>query len=139
MKLGLLTGSFFYLLMYLVIQSSHAEQPGVAPVATQAPVAAPSAVPEKACEPEGADSGYEIDYEEEPDESAPAEEEKPIEQVPAKKAKRGTQSTASSNKSNVNNSVVQGSRAMNRFQPLLKSDTKSIYKKNGKNLDVDAD
>jgi len=34
---------------------------------------------------------------------------------------------------------IQGSRAKHRFIPILKSETKSIYKKDGKALDVDTD
>jgi hypothetical protein len=34
---------------------------------------------------------------------------------------------------------VQGSRAKDRFVPILKSETRSIYKKNGKHYDVDTD
>ena len=35
--------------------------------------------------------------------------------------------------------AVQGSRAKDRFTPILKSETKSVYKKGGKHLDVDPD
>ncbi len=66
---------------------------------------------------------YEIDYEEEAEvETAPAPQ---AAGRPAKGQKGG--------------SGVQGSRAKDRFVPILKSETKSIYKKNGKHYDVDTD
>ena len=64
---------------------------------------------------------YEIDYEEEPAEPA-------VPAAPAKKALRSGGIPA-----------VQGSRAKDRFTPILKSETKSVYKKGGKSLDVDPD
>jgi hypothetical protein len=72
------------------------------------------------------DGAYEIDYEEEVEEvedSAP-----PKSAPPASKVKKIGGGPA-----------VQGSRAKNRFAPILKSETRSVYKKDGKSLDVDTD
>ncbi len=78
-----------------------------------------------------ADSEYEIDYEEEEGanpEGPPAIAEP--EAVPGKK--RGARIFGAG-------PAVQGSRAKNRFVPILKSETKSVYQKDGKPLDVDTD
>ncbi len=73
----------------------------------------------------GTEGEYEIDYEE--------EAEAGVETAPAPKAPdRGEKSKKSA-------AGVQGSRAKDRFVPILKSETRSIYKKNGKNYDVDTD
>jgi hypothetical protein len=66
---------------------------------------------------------YEIDYEEE---VAPAEA------TPTPSAKRTSRRVQGG-------TAVQGSRAKDRFIPILKSETKSVYKKGGKRLDVDPD
>ena len=84
-----------------------------------------------------ADGDYEIDYEEEPEEGAAADAaadtaEEPEKPAPKKKSAKGKKSIGGG-------PAVQGSRAKNRFTAILKSDTKSAYKKNGKPLDVDAD
>jgi hypothetical protein len=70
------------------------------------------------------DGEYEIDYEEEvsPADEAPA----PVPKRSAPRAQGG-------------GTAVQGSRAKDRFTPILKSETKSVYKKGGKQLDVDPD
>lgn len=75
---------------------------------------------------QSSESEYEIDYEEEPgsDEAEP-----PAPPVKNKKTKSKGGGGPS----------VQGSIAKDRFVPILKSETKSIYKKNGKSLDVDTD
>lgn len=84
--------------------------------ATPVPGAATSA-------PADADE-YEIDYEEEPgsetDEAAAP---------PPKKAKKTVKLGSGP--------AVQGSRAKHRFTPILKSEMKSVYQKEGKSLDVD--
>ena len=72
-------------------------------------------------------SDYEVDYEEEP------EEEPVVEEKPVKKSK------GSSEKSISKDTTSQGSRAEKKIAPMMKSETKSIYKKNGKPLDVDTD
>ena len=122
----------------LILQSiAHAEDaPGVAAPVVVAPVAvapgngAASPAP-KSSEDEG---GYEIDYEEESDAEggAPEEAPEPGPMVPAPKKSRGGITPGSG-------PAVQGSRAKNRFAPILKSDSKSVYQKDGKHLDVDPD
>lgn len=74
---------------------------------------------------------YEIDYEEEPEAPATPEEEAPVEEPVSKKPGKRAAGGAGTG--------VQGTHSKNRFAPMLKSDTKSIYKKNGKALDVDTD
>jgi hypothetical protein len=84
--------------------------------------------------PAATDGEYEIDYEEEPDaasEEAPESEPEPVQ---SKSVKKGAKASKNSG-----GPAVQGSRAKNRFAPILKSETKSAYKKEGKVLDVDAD
>lgn len=77
------------------------------------------------------EGNYEIDYEEEPEESSSEETAVP-ERAPVKKASgRG--------KGIGGGPAVQGSRAKNRFAPILKSETRSVYKRDGKTLDVDTD
>ncbi len=76
------------------------------------------------------DSEYEIDYEEEGvSNEAPPEVAQPVNSKGKRKPIRsfGT------------GPAVQGSRAKNRFVPILKSETKSVYQKDGKYLDVDTD
>lgn len=92
---------------------AQAEEPP-APVPVQTPATAPVLSP--------ASEEYEIDYEEE---VAPSEEAPP----PKRPVIR----------SQGNSTAVQGSRAKDRFTPILKSETKSVYKKGGKQLDVDPD
>lgn len=89
---------------------------------------APAASDAKSAGAQSDDGEYEIDYEEEPDTEAP-EVEAP---VPAKGRK-------SKKKSILSIGGVQGSVAKNRFVPILKSETKSVYKKDGNALDVDPD
>jgi hypothetical protein len=86
--------------------------------------------PVHSAETGGEDGGYEIDYEEEAEgEAAPEGTPEPLKKKgPGKKASPGGGGPA-----------VQGSRAKNRFAPILKSETKSVYKKDGKALDVDTD
>ncbi|MBU6153709.1 MAG: hypothetical protein KGP28_05345 [Bdellovibrionales bacterium] len=69
------------------------------------------------------DGEYEIDYEEE---VAPEEAPAPMPKRSVPRAQGG-------------GTAVQGSRAKDRFTPILKSETKSVYKKGGKHLDVDPD
>ena len=77
------------------------------------------------------EGNYEIDYEEEPDQDSSEETPEP-ERAPVKKGSiRG--------KGIGGGPAVQGSRAKNRFAPILKSETRSVYKKDGKTLDVDTD
>ena len=71
------------------------------------------------------DAEYEIETEEE---IIPAED------VPAPAPKR-----SASRGQGGGGTAVQGSRAKDRFTPILKSETKSVYKKGGKHLDVDPD
>lgn len=78
-----------------------------------------------------ADSEYEIDYEEE-DGTTPEAPPAVAEPEPARGKKRGTRIFGTG-------PAVQGSRAKNRFVPILKSETKSVYQKDGKPLDVDTD
>ena len=78
---------------------------------------------------------YEIDYEEEP---ADTDEMEPAEPVKVTREKK-TSSTATAANSNGGSGGIQGSRAKHRFNPILKSETKSIYQKDGKALDVDTD
>ncbi len=86
---------------------------------------------------------YEIDYEEEPGadtdvESGDLPEATP---TPAKKGKNkgGSRGAVSTGPIDRNIPSSQGTRSKNKFAPLLKSETKSIYKKNGRPLDVDTD
>ena len=78
---------------------------------------APSASPQPA-----EDSNYEIDYEEVSD----GETEEPR---PAKARSKPPSSGP----------AVQGTHSTNKIASLLKSESKSVYKKNGKQLDVDTD
>ncbi len=98
----------------------HAETPGASSGAVKAPAAA--------------DGEYEIDYEEEPEGASEEPSEAEPEPVPSKSVKKGAKTSKNSG-----GPAVQGSRAKNRFAPILKSETKSAYKKEGKVLDVDAD
>ena len=95
------------------------------------PALAADGEPGVSASPSPAEGEYEIDYEEEPDASGDSEA-APIEPVAPvnapKKAAKGQGGPA-----------VQGSRAKDRFTPILKSETKSIYQKGGKHLDVDPD
>ncbi len=80
---------------------------------------------------EAESSDYEVDYEEEPGAAEPAEPEeevKPVQKTKAGKTEKFSKDTTS-----------QGSRAEKKIAPLMKSETKSVYKKNGKSLDVDTD
>ena len=64
---------------------------------------------------------YDVDYEEETE--AP---EAPVVKKPNQKPM-------------VRDSSVQGTKSINKFAPMIHSETKSIYQKNGKHLDVDPD
>jgi len=75
-------------------------------------------------------SDYEVDYEEEP---GTEEVEEPKEEKPVKKSKGGSMDKGSKD------TTSQGSRAEKKIAPMMKSETKSVYKKNGKALDVDTD
>jgi len=76
------------------------------------------------------EGAYEIDYEEEAEEV-----ESPVEEAPAPKSAKAPVRP----KVGGGGPAVQGSRAKNRFAPILKSETRSVYKKDGKTLDVDTD
>ncbi len=80
------------------------------------------------------EGAYEIDYEEESEETEPTEEEA----LPAKSSKTPARAKVGG-KVGGGGPAVQGSRAKNRFAPILKSETRSVYKKDGKTLDVDTD
>jgi hypothetical protein len=109
------------------------------PVKVEAPAAAPAApaAPAASGEEESpSGSGeYEIDYEEEPDAGGETGETESAEEAPAPKKSATKRASSGGN----GNPAVQGTHSKNRFAPILKSDTKSIYKKNGKALDVDTD
>ena len=77
---------------------------------------------------------YEVDYEEETSE-APDLTPSPTPKSDVKRIKKGQ----SSQKSSDPMVTQQGSRAINRFQLPVSADRKSVYKKNGKALDVDSD
>jgi septal ring-binding cell division protein DamX len=78
-----------------------------------------------------ADGEYEIDYEEEPGTEGDAAEETPVAKpIRGKKTVYAPGGGAGG---------IMGSRAKHRFTPILKSETRSIYKKDGKSLDVDSD
>jgi septal ring-binding cell division protein DamX len=111
---------------------------GAAPATAASPTAnapaeaaAPNAPQEKVI-PSADEGGYEIDYEEEPD----AENAEP-EEAPARTKK--SKKILTNNPTNSGAGGVQGSIAKNRFVPILKSETKSVYKKDGNSLDVDTD
>jgi len=82
--------------------------------------------------PGDADGEYEVDYEEEADAGAEAEE------APAPVKGRSKDGSKARSR-NANGPAVQGSRAKNRFVPILKSDTRSVYQRKGKAYDVDTD
>ena len=84
---------------------------------------------------ETAPSEYEIDYEEEPEVSEEASVETAIEK-PSPKVKPKTKPERIKGGGGP---AVQGSRAKDRFVPILKSETKSVYQKGGKHFDVDPD
>ncbi len=76
-----------------------------------------------------ADGEYEVDYEEETEVGAEEEPPAPVKSRTVKRSRnKGTAGPA-----------VQGSRAKNRFVPILKSDTRSVYQNKGKVYDVDTD
>jgi len=95
----------------------------VAPVFAQSENTAPPA--------EAESSDYEVDYEEEPGSAETAELEEPVKAAP--KSKSGKVEKFSKD------TTSQGSRAEKKIAPLMKSETKSVYRKNGKPLDVDTD
>ncbi len=126
-RMGVVRGLLFSLFIFQFCYAAES----VAPPAAEAPkpaVPAESAPTEAA--PSTTDGEYEIDYEEEPGGDA-ADEEAP-EPIKTKTGKSGS-------KKGAGGPAVQGSRAKHRFEPILKSETKSIYKKDGKPLDVDTD
>ena len=90
---------------------------------------AQSDAPVKPAEAESSD--YEVDYEEEPGSVEAAEPEETVK--PALKTKSGKAEKFSKD------TTSQGSRAEKKIAPMMKSETKSVYRKNGKPLDVDTD
>jgi hypothetical protein len=98
---------------------------------TQPAVVVPTATPIDSAAPAKESSDYEVDYEEEPGSD---EVEEPVVDKPVTKNEK-----KSSSKKNPKESASQGSRAEKKIAPMMKSETKSIYKKNGKSLDVDSD
>lgn len=147
------------LLLALALPAAFAQEGGEAPAdapAAAAPATDPTAAPPaetpkpapavdvKPNAPAETGGDYEIDYEEEDEgegDTAEGDEEpapvKPAKKAPARKAPVAARPAATSNDRSLPTS--QGTRSKNRFAPLLKSDAKSVYKKNGKNLDVDTD
>ena len=143
---------FFLIIFFIIVASKHSHAQTAEPAKPAAPVAevapatpVPAAAPSTdATAPTGslpttppasageADSEYEIDYEEEP-ESGDDEAEAPVAQPKTPKGKRTAVVPGGGS------GGIQGSRAKHRFTPILKSETKSIYKKDGKTLDVDSD
>ena len=128
MILSLLFHSVFFSRTAIAEEAAMTPAPAVAPVA---PEAQPSD-----------DSGeYEIDYEEEPDDTAVATQGDGEEEAPAvinQKKKTSKKSTKGSQYYS-GGPAVQGTHSINKFAPMLKSETRSVYKKNGKPLDVDTD
>ena len=107
------------------------EPPAAAPVAPPPVTAAPGVTA-----PPAVESGdYEIDYEEEP--GADPEGDAEPTTTPKKAGRRSSPIATGPVDRNIPSS--QGTRSKNKFAPMLKSDTKSIYKKNGRPLDVDTD
>jgi hypothetical protein len=99
----------------------------------ETPAAAPDA---QAAQTSDAPSGeYEIDYEEEPESTGDTEEAEPVKESSSTK----TSKRASKRAVGAGGPAVQGTHSINRFKAILKSDTRSVYKKNGKSLDVDTD
>ncbi len=101
-----------------------AEAPVAPPVEGQAPAPSTEAAPAQSAD----DGEYEIDYEEEPEGDEPV-------QTPAPRKSKSTRPSIPGG----SGPAVQGSRAKKRFTPILKSETKSVYRKEGKGLDVDTD
>ncbi len=122
-----------FLLLILFSFQSKAQTPELN---TQPAVVVPTTTPGEAESPAKESSDYEVDYEEEPGteevEEEPAPEEKPV-------ITKGKGAKKSKEKRNPKEAVSQGSRAEKKIAPMMKSETKSIYKKNGKSLDVDSD
>jgi hypothetical protein len=84
---------------------------------------------------EPAPSEYEIDYEEEPEVS----DETPLETATVKPNPEVKRKSKPASVKGGGGPAVQGSRAKDRFVPILKSETKSVYQKGGKHFDVDPD
>jgi len=115
----------FFFIIFSLKAGAQAPEVKTAPV-----IPTPASTPTPSASPAGSGSEYEVDYEEEAGgEDAEVEEEKP---QPKKSAKKVAVK-------NSKESVSQGSRAEKKIAPLVKSETKSVYKKNGKALDVDSD
>jgi hypothetical protein len=115
------------------VTPSEAPNSAAAPVVETPPATAPKTeeAPKTATPATSADDGeYEIDYEEEPGTDGDEVEEAPV------KPKKGKKTVYAPGGGG---GGIQGSRAKHRFTPILKSETKSIYKKDGKALDVDSD
>jgi len=91
------------------------------PVSAQEPTVTPEPT---TTEDDPSGGGYEIDYEEEPDTTT---------QTPSPTA------TPIRRPRDPSNPAVQGTHSSHHFAPMMKSETKSVYKKNGKTLDVDTD
>jgi hypothetical protein len=103
--------------------------------ATVAPQEAAAPPSEPAQPAAAAEEGeYEIDYE-------PEDSDEMVKPTPAKSAhgKKSSQASAPTANAIGGSGGIQGSRAKHRFTPILKSETKSIYQKDGKALDVDSD
>ena len=122
---------------------SFADEP-VAPVPAAAVVEPKSVEVVQPAEPaqpaaaSGDTSGeYEIDYEEEP-EATSGDEEAPEEAPVAKKSKKKAGKKVDRSVPSLG-SAVSGTRSKNKFAPILNSDLKSVYHRNGKALDVDTD
>jgi hypothetical protein len=131
---------------------AHAETPAPAPeVKSEAPsVGKPTKNGPPAKSPEagavGSDSSdYEIDYEEEPEgdeqsaDTSEGNEEAPAPKGKKKPAKKAAPKVSRKAPIDRNAPALTGTRSKNRFAPMFNSETKSIYKKNGKALDVDTD
>lgn len=113
------------ILFYLALTAgiAHAQTPETKGTDEAVPASSPAA------SPASGSSDYEVDYEEEP-----AGDEEPVEEAPVK-----TPEKKKGGRKGPKEVAPQGSRAEKKFAPLMKSETKSIYKKNGRALDVDTD
>jgi hypothetical protein len=125
----LMIGNFFSLKSHAEVKenvetASSLSAPAIAPVEKPG-VVVPT---EKSKVEEGE---YEVDYEEEPSGDGDSGE------APVKPKK--TKKVSATQNSGGGSGGIQGSRAKHRFTPILKSETKSAYKKDGKALDVDTD
>ena len=154
----------FVLLLFhvpVLAQTQTAEKPAVNEDAAVAPAAKEAAAPAKEATPEvpkAATSGasteksednsgeYEIDYEEEPEggseevgEPAAELDDTADEEAPKAKSKKKRHGKSLDRNAPSLGSAVSGTRSKNKFAPILSSETKSVYRRNGKPLDVDTD